>query len=110
MPADAAGLFGTTYSTTKPSPLARPSCSLTTSGTCDVSTPRNIIGTFAASPWPPGTPGGPCGPGGCGGAGGGGGVCANPAIGNKPRTAIIAMDFIFIVLFCHSYSCSYSCS
>src|SRR4029077_19122088 len=110
MPADAAGLFGTTYSTTKPSTLARASCSTTTSGTCDVSTPRNIIGTFGAFSWPPGIPGGPCGPDGCGGAGGGGGVCANPAIGNKPRTAIIWMDFIFIVLFWHSYSCSHSCS
>src|SRR6266404_9977530 len=95
MPADAAGLFGTTYSTTKPSPLARPSCSLTTSGTCDVSTPRNVIGTFGAFLWPPGTLGGPCGPGGCGGAGG---VCANPAMG-KAMAAIVAMDFIFILLF-----------
>src|SRR6266480_6306705 len=94
MPADAAGLFGTTYSTTKPRPLARPSCSLTTSGTCDVSTPRNVIGTFGAFSWPPGTPGGPCGPGGGGGAGG---VCAKPAKG-KAMAAIVAMVFIFILL------------
>src|SRR6266478_5419717 len=86
MPADAAGLFGTMYSTTRPSPLARPSCSLTTSGTCDVSTPRNVIGTFGAFSWAPG---------GCGGAGG---VCANPAMG-KAMAAIVAIDFIFMVLF-----------
>src|SRR6266446_1290328 len=95
MPADAAGLFGTMYSTTRPSPLARPSCSLTTSGTCDASPPRNVIGTFGAFSWAPGTPGGPCGPGGCGGAGG---VCANPAMG-KAMAAIVAIDFIFMVLF-----------
>src|SRR5207248_10838915 len=92
-PAEAAGLSGTTYSTTNPRPLTSPSCSLTTFGTCDVSTPRNVIGTFGAFSWPPGIPGGPCGPGGSGG--GAGGVCANPAIG-KAMAAIVAMDFIFM--------------
>src|SRR2546423_7500701 len=94
MPADAAGLSGNTYSTTKPSPLARPSCSLTTSGTCDVSTPRNVIGTFGDFWRRPGTPGGPSGP----GVGGGtGGVCPNPAMG-KAMAAIVALVFIFIFL------------
>ena len=55
------------------------------------------MGTFGALSWPPGIPGGPCGPGGCGG--GTGGVCANPAIG-KAMAAIVAMDFIFMFLFC----------
>src|SRR5919108_5675299 len=93
MPAAAAGLLGTTYSTTNPSPLDKPSCSLTTLGTCDVSTPRNIFGTLGAFSPAPGPVG--CGaPGGCGGAGG---VWANPAIGRKARHAMIVMNFIFMV-------------
>src|SRR5436190_14571457 len=96
MPAAAAGLFGTTYSTTNPSPLDRPSCSLTTVGTCDVSTPRNIVGTLGAFSWSLGGPGGWPGPGGCGGVGG---VCANPAIPRRTRQVIIAVNFIFMVLF-----------
>src|SRR5215467_2662155 len=95
MPAVAAGLLGTTYSTTNPSPLDRPSCSLTTDGNCDVSTPRYIVGTLSAFSWPI-CAGGPGGAGGCGGAGG---VCANPAIGRNPRQAIITMSSLFMVLF-----------
>src|SRR5919198_6268123 len=96
MPAAAAGLSGTTYSTTSPSPLDRPSCSLTTVGTCDVSTPRYITGALGAFSWPLGEPGGWGGAGGCGGAGG---VCANPAIGKKAAVAMIAVSLIFMVLF-----------
>src|SRR6266545_6762372 len=101
MPADAAGLFGSTYSTTNPKPLARPSCSLTTLGTCDVSTPRNVTGTFGAFSWRPGRAGTPGGAGGAGipgwegGAWGTGGVCANPAIGRKATAAMVAIRFIF---------------
>src|SRR6266496_5972328 len=94
MPAAAAGLSGTTYSTTNPSPLDRPSCSLTTVGTCDVSTPRKTIGTLGAFSCPPGGAGGCGAPGGCGGVGG---VCAKPPIGSNPKHAMIAMNFIFMV-------------
>src|ERR1043165_5560561 len=98
MPAAAAGLFGTTYSTTKPSPLDRPSCSLTTVGTCEVSTPRTITGTLGPFSCPPG--GGGCGwPGGCGGAGG---VWANPAIGKKATVAMIVMSLLFMFVFVKS--------
>src|SRR5215469_13269712 len=99
MPAVAAGLFGTTYSTTNPSPFERPNCSLTTLGTCAVSTPRNIVGTFGAFSWLPGA-GGRGGAGGCGGAGG---VCANPAIGRKATDAMIVMSLIFMVFFLLNY-------
>src|SRR6266513_2572856 len=98
MPAAAAGLSGTTYSTTNPKPLARPSCSLTTLGTGDVSTPRNIVGTFGALSWRWGGAGIP-GWGAEGGDGGAGGVCANPAIGRKAMAAMVVIGFIFMVLF-----------
>jgi hypothetical protein len=45
------------------------------------------LGAFS---WPPG---------GAGGWSGAGGVCANPAIGKTPTDAMIAMNFIFMVLF-----------
>src|SRR5919197_5618417 len=94
MPAAAAGLLGSTYSTTNPSPLDNPSCSLTTVGTCDVSTPRKIMGTLGIFSWPPGGMGCGC-PGGCGSTGG---VCANPAIGRRATVAMIVMNLIFMGL------------
>src|SRR2546421_6842601 len=91
-PAAAAGPSGTTKSTSSPNPLAKPSCSLTTVGTSDVSTPRNVIGTFGIFSWRSG------GPGAVGGAGGGGEGCANPATGTKAMIAMVRMNFVLIFL------------
>src|SRR5207245_4960537 len=68
---------------------------LTTLGTSDVSTPRNVTGTFGIFSCRSGSAGGADGAGGLGGEG-----CANPAIGRRAATAMITTDFVFIVLFC----------
>jgi hypothetical protein len=74
--------------------LAKPNCSLTTLGTSDVSTPRNVTGTFGIFSCRSGVSGAA---GGTGGPGGAGGVCANPAMERNAMAAVITMDFVFIV-------------